>query len=95
MTSSRCHSATRDLAVGGLDDFGAFPDGLVPDSGVGDPFDAGVGGDLAVGVDDGGDRGAGGAGGEDGGRDGEDDDVAVEGGEVAGEGGGGGWRRGC
>ena len=92
MTSSRCHSATRDLAVGGLDDFGAFPDGLVPDSGVGDPFDAGVGGDLAVGVDDGGDRGAGG---EDGGRDGEDDDVAVEGGEVAGEGGGGGWRRGC
>lgn len=34
-TGSQCQSATRDLAVGRLDDLGGFPDGLVPDSGIG------------------------------------------------------------
>jgi hypothetical protein len=33
--SSQCLSATRDLAVGGLDDLGGFPDCLIPDVGVG------------------------------------------------------------
>ena len=35
MTGSRRQSATRDLAVGRLDDPGGFPHCLVPDSGVG------------------------------------------------------------
>ena len=51
MTSSQRHSATRDLAVGGLDDLGGFPDCLVPDSGVG------VGEGSFGGVEPGGDRG--------------------------------------
>ena len=33
--SSRCHSATCDLSVGGLDDPGGCPDCPVPDSGTG------------------------------------------------------------
>ena len=51
MTSSQCHSATRDLAVGGLDDLGGFPDCLVPDSRVG------VGEGPFGGMEPGGDRG--------------------------------------
>jgi len=35
VTGSQCQSATRDLAVGRLDDPGGFPNCLVPDSGVG------------------------------------------------------------
>src|SRR5580658_3344225 len=44
-------SATRDLAVGRLDDLGGFPHCLVPDSGVG------VGEGSFGGVEPGGDRG--------------------------------------
>ena len=51
MTGSQCQSGTRDLAVGRLDDLGGFPDGLVPDGGVG------VGEGLFGGVEPGGDRG--------------------------------------
>jgi len=35
VTGSQCQSATRNLAVGRLDDLGGFPDCLVPDIGVG------------------------------------------------------------
>lgn len=51
MTGSHCQSATRDLAVGRLDDLGGFPNCLVPDSGVG------VGEGSFGGVEPGGDRG--------------------------------------
>jgi hypothetical protein len=34
VTGSQSQSATRDLAVGRLDDLGGFPDCLIPDSGV-------------------------------------------------------------
>jgi hypothetical protein len=49
--SSQCLSAARDLAVGGLDDLGGFPDCLVPDRAVG------VGGGSFGGVEPGGDPG--------------------------------------
>src|SRR5579863_6805475 len=51
VTGSQCQSATRDLAVGRLDDLGGFPDCLVPDSGVG------VGEGSFGGMEPGGDRG--------------------------------------
>jgi hypothetical protein len=51
VTSSQCHSVTRDLAVGRLDDLGGFPDCLVPDSRVR------VGEGSFGGVEPGGDRG--------------------------------------
>ena len=51
MTGPQCQSATRDLAVGRLDDLGGFPNCLVPDSGVG------VGEGSFGGVEPGGDRG--------------------------------------
>ena len=35
MTSSQCHSATRDLAAGRLDNLGGFANCPVSDSGVG------------------------------------------------------------
>jgi hypothetical protein len=49
--SSQCLSATRDLAVGSLDDLGGFPDCLIPDVGVG------VGEGSFGGVEPRGDRG--------------------------------------
>jgi hypothetical protein len=51
VTGSQCHSATRDLTVGRLDDLGGFPNCLVPDSRVG------VGEGSFGGVEPGGDRG--------------------------------------
>ena len=51
MTGSQCQSATRDLAVGRLDDLGGFSNCLVPDSGVG------VGEGSFGGVEPGGDQG--------------------------------------
>ena len=51
MTGSQCQSATRDLAVGRLDDLGGLADCLVPDSG------AGVGEGSFGGVEPGGHRG--------------------------------------
>ena len=51
MTGSQCQSATRDLAVGRLDDLGGFPDCLVPDGGVG------IGEGSLGGVEPGGNRG--------------------------------------
>jgi hypothetical protein len=51
VTGSQCQSATRDLAVGRLDDLGGFSNCLVPDSGVG------VGEGSFGGVEPGGDRG--------------------------------------
>ena len=51
MTGSQCQSATRDLAVGRLDDLGGFPNCLVPDSGVG------VGEGSFGGMEPGGNRG--------------------------------------
>ena len=51
VTVSQCQSATYDLTVGRLDDLGGFPNGVVPDSGVG------VGEGSFGGVEPGGDRG--------------------------------------
>jgi hypothetical protein len=51
VTSSRCHSATRDLAVGRLDDLGGFPNCQIPDTRVG------IGEGSFGGVEPGGDRG--------------------------------------
>jgi hypothetical protein len=50
VTSSQRQSATRDLAVGRLDDLGGFPNCLVPDSRVG------VGEGPFGGMEPGGDR---------------------------------------
>ena len=60
MTRSQCHLATRDLAVGRLDDLGGFPNCQISDSrvGIGEGSFGGVepGGDQGPPLD--GDRGA-------------------------------------